>query len=88
MMTIRQTRTFKKDVLRMKKRGKNLEKLQKLVTVLARGLEPDRIHRAHPLRGNWKGYVDAHIENDWILIYKIEDNNLLFARTGTHSDLF
>ena len=32
--------------------------------------------------------MDAHVENDWILIYKIEDNNLLFARTGSHSDLF
>ena len=88
MNSIRQTKTFKKDVFRMKKRGKNLEKLQELVSVLANGLEPDRVHKAHPLRGNWIGYMDAHIEPDWILIYKIKDNNLLLARTGTHSDLF
>jgi mRNA interferase YafQ len=88
MNSIRQTKTFKKDVFRMKKRGKNLEKLQELVSVLAKGLEPDRIHKAHPLRGNWIGYMDAHIEPDWILIYKIKDSNLLLARTGTHSDLF
>ena len=88
MNSIRQTKTFKKDVFRMKKRGKNLEKLQELVCVLAKGFEPNRIHKAHPLRGNWIGYMDAHIEPDWILIYKIKDSNLLLARTGTHSDLF
>lgn len=72
----------------MKKRGKNLDKLQELVSLLTKGLKPNRIHKAHPLRGNWIGYMDAHIEPDWILIYKIKDNNLLLARTGTHSDLF
>ena len=72
----------------MKKRGKELEKLQKIAGVLASGIQLGRIHKVHPLRGNWKGYMDAHVENDWILIYKIEDNNLLFARTGSHSDLF
>ena len=50
MMTIRQTRTFRKDVLRMKKRGKKLGKLQKLAAVLSRGIQPDRIHKAHPLK--------------------------------------
>ncbi|MBX9487384.1 type II toxin-antitoxin system YafQ family toxin, partial [Yersinia enterocolitica] len=37
---------------------------------------------------NYKGYRDAHIEPDWLIIYKITDDLLRFERTGSHSDLF
>ncbi|EKY4937501.1 type II toxin-antitoxin system YafQ family toxin [Salmonella enterica] len=46
------------------------------------------IYKDHPLQGDYKGYRDAHIEPDWLLIYKISDTELRFERTGTHSDLF
>lgn len=42
----------------------------------------------HPLRGEWSGYRDLHIEPDWLLLYKLTDTELRLARTGTHSDLF
>lgn len=42
----------------------------------------------HPLKGKYKGYNDLHIEPDWLLIYKADNNNLWLARTGTHADLF
>ena len=50
-------------------------------------------HRPHKLKSNWKGYMECHvgaISSDWILIYKIEENEkiLKLARTGTHSELF
>ena len=32
-------------------------------------------------------YVYCHILPDWVLIYKIEDNDLILFDTGTHSDL-
>ncbi len=42
----------------------------------------------HPLKGNWKGCRDLHIQPDWILIYRLVGNLLRFERTGSHSDLF
>ena len=45
-------------------------------------------HLDHPLRGIWKGYREAHIEPDWLLIYRVEGNELRLVRTGSHADLF
>ena len=42
----------------------------------------------HPLRGQWRSFRDAHIEPDWLLIYKIDGNAVRFERTGRHTDLF
>src|SRR5258708_3550239 len=42
----------------------------------------------HPLGGDWKHFRDCHIEPDWLLFYKIDDDDLHLVRTGTHSDLF
>ena len=44
--------------------------------------------RDYPLRGIWKGYRETHIEPDWLLIYRIEGNELHLVRIGSHSDLF
>lgn len=46
------------------------------------------VYKDHPLQGSWKGYRDAHVEPDWILIYKLTDKLLRFERTGTHAALF
>lgn len=45
-------------------------------------------YKDHLLRGNWNGYRDAHIEPDWLLIYRVSGDELQLARTGTHADLF
>ena len=45
-------------------------------------------YRDHPLRGIWKGYREAHIEPDWLLIYRVVGNELRLVRTGSHADLF
>ena len=44
--------------------------------------------RDHPLSGDWKDYRECHLAPDWLLIYKVTDETLYLARTGTHSDLF
>jgi len=45
-------------------------------------------HMDHPLRGEWAGHYECHLEPDWLLIYRIDGDTLTFERTGTHSDLF
>ena len=88
MLTPVYTRQFNKDVKRMERRGKNLEKL-KIITRSLVAEEPlDPLHRNHKLIGNWQGRRECHIESDWLLIYKTEEGRVIFERTGTHSDLF
>jgi mRNA interferase YafQ len=42
----------------------------------------------HPLKGEWRGFRDLHVEPDWLLLYRIHGDELQLARTGTHADLF
>lgn len=78
---------FHRDVKRAQKRGKKMEKLKALLRLLIEGDPLPPRYKDHPLKNDWSGYRDAHIEPDWLLIYWVSDTNVRFERTGTHSDL-
>ena len=88
MKKVSQTRQFSRDIKRMRKRGKDVHKLQEVVNLLAEGTPLPANHRDHPLIGPWQPSCDCHLEADWILIYTADKDSLRFERTGTHSDLF
>ncbi len=88
MKKLSQTTRFAKDIKRMQKRGKDLEKLKPIVKKLAQGEILPLQYRDHPLIGQWKNCRDCHIEPDWILIYSTDLQSLRLERTGSHSDLF
>lgn len=72
----------------MLKRGHDKEKIKKIIRLLVReGQLPQRC-RDHKLVGNYQGRRDCHIEPDWLLIYQYLEQEILFERTGSHSDLF
>jgi mRNA interferase YafQ len=79
---------FKRDVKLRQKRGKNMSKLRELILLLSEAAPLPPHYRDHPLSGEWKHHRDCHIEPDWLLLYKIDDNDLYLVRTGTHADLF
>lgn len=79
---------FKRDIKRLQRRGKDMNKLRRLLELLIQEIPLPPRYQDHPLRGSWKGYRDAHIEPDWLLIYRISADELDLARTGSHSDLF
>jgi len=79
---------FRRDVKLAEKRGKDMGKLREVILLLAEGGPLPLRYRDHPLGGKWRSYRDCHIEPDWLLIYKIDGEDVLLARTGTHSDLF
>lgn len=81
-------RAFEKDVKKAKKRNKDLSKLKDVITDLINEKELPPKFRNHKLQGNFTGYFECHVEPDWLLIYKVDKNNIFFVRTGTHSDLF
>jgi mRNA interferase YafQ len=78
---------FKKDVKRAQKRGKDMAKLKAVILLLLDDKRLEPRHRDHPLKGDWVGYRDLHIEPDWLLLYRVSETELMLARTGTHSDL-
>jgi mRNA interferase YafQ len=82
------TKQFEKDLKRSRRRGKNIEKFKILAKTLIAGKKLDPLHRDHKLAGNYVGRRDCHMESDWLLIYKIDADHIIFERTGTHSDLF
>lgn len=85
------SRQFRRDVKKIQKAGgKDLEKLKTVVRMLVDGKPLESKYLDHPLSGDLKGHRDCHMEPDWILIYRIdkEREEIVFVRTGSHSDLF
>ncbi len=87
-MRISQTAQFKKDIKKQQKRAKDLQKLKLVIDMLVSSTPLPPKHRDHALGENWAGWRDCHLEPDWLLIYKLQPDELILGRTGTHSDLF
>ncbi len=87
-MNIIFTGRFRKDFKRMMRRGKLDEQLSQVVEIIASGESLPAKYRDHNLSGEWADRRECHIEPDWLLIYYVNDNDLILERTGTHSDLF
>ena len=82
------TKKFEKDLARVRKRGSDLDKIKVVIRALINEETLNPRLRNHKLRGNYQDRWECHIEPDWLLIYKIEQDRIIFERTGTHSDLF
>ena len=84
------TNQFKKDYKLAMKRHLNIDILDDIIRMLANGEQLPEKYRDHALTGNWVGHRECHIQPDWLLIYRIENDLLVLTltRTGTHSDLF
>lgn len=90
MLKIVPSNQFKKDLKLARKRGCKIEHLRDVVNALANEQKLDEKYRDHRLAGNYNGFRECHIEPDWLLIYRINQDalELFLFRTGTHSDLF
>jgi len=88
MKTLKRTNKFDKHFKKCRKRGKDLEKLATIITLLRKAQPlPDRC-RPHKLSGNFHGLWECHIEPDWLLIYDYDDEKVSLLATGSHADLF
>jgi mRNA interferase YafQ len=72
----------------MARQGADLAELEAAVEVLAQQETLEDKYRDHALIGNWRGYRDCHIRPDWLLLYRVIDDELQLVRTGSHADLF
>lgn len=86
------TGQFKKDYKLAVKRGCDPDKLSEVITMLVNEQSLPEKYRDHALVNsrNYKNMRECHIEPDWLLVYKIEQEILILKliRTGSHSDLF
>ena len=90
MIKIVPSNQFKKDLKLARKRGCKIERLRDVVNTLANEQRLDEKYRDHGLTGIYNGFRECHIEPNWLLIYRINQEalELFLFRTGTHSDLF
>lgn len=79
---------FKKDLEKQERRGKDMSKMRNVLTLLISSKQLPVYFKNHKLIGNYKDRWECHIEPDWLLIYRLSDNEIIFERTGSHSDLF
>lgn len=90
MLTIKFHSSFKKDYKRVIKRGYNVKLMEDVINKLAKQEQLPEKNRDHALSGDYIGLRECHITPDWLLVYEIDQDELilLLTRTGTHSDLF
>ena len=82
------TTQFKRDIKLAEKRKKQMSKIKDIMTKLISEEALESKHRNHKLGGNYRDHWECHIEPDWLLIYRLTSTEIIFERTGTHSDLF
>jgi mRNA interferase YafQ len=83
------TTAFRKDYKSLSKSGRhNMSVLKEAVALLACDLPLESKHRDHALSGDWGGHRECHIQPDWLLIYKLDPDELILVRTGSHAHLF
>lgn len=92
LKSVFRTTQFKKDFKVLLKKYYSPDKLKQAIDALMAQNKQllSTKYRDHPLTGNWKGYREIHIEGDWLVIYRVEKQELqlVLTRTGSHDDLF
>ena len=89
MYQLKFTAKFKKDFKRIKRQGKDLSKLRAALELLMQGQPLPEAFRDHSLSGVYRGHRECHIEPDWLLIYRVDEESVVLTatRTGSHSEL-
>ena len=89
---IRYHKQFKKDFKLAMRRGLKADLLEEVLHFLIQEKELPVRYRDHQLTNSkhFQGVRECHIQPDWLLVYKVDKDELILnlLRTGSHSDLF
>ena len=88
MLKLKTTTRIEKDYRKAIKSGKDMTRLKRVMTWIANEQALPTELRDHKLIGSFQGRRECHLSGDWLLIYKLEDDTVIFERTGSHSELF
>lgn len=87
MLSLRTTKRFEKDYKKSLKSGRDMARLKQVMSWIANEQTLPSALRDHKLIGNYQGRRECHLAGDWLLIYKIDPQSVVFERTGSHSEL-
>ena len=87
MLILNTTKQFQKDYRKSLKSGRDMLRIKQVMTWIASEQSLDPVLRDHKLIGNYKGRRECHLAGDWLLIYKLEKDKVIFERTGSHAEL-
>ncbi len=83
---------FKKQLIKAKKQGKDIKKLNMVVKKLANGETLESKYKDHALYDTkyYRNCRECHIESDWLLVYKYDNNKIILylVEIGSHAVLF
>lgn len=86
------TSDFKKNYKKIKKQGKDINKLRQVIEKLANKEKLDEKYQNHMLNDSkkYKNCGECHIELDWLLVYQYVDNELilLLVTISSHGEIF
>lgn len=90
MYKLKFTTAFKKAYKKSQKRGLDIRKLDFVIEELRQGHALPTKYRDHALTGNFADLRECHIQPDWLLVYRIENDilTLTLVDTGSHADIF
>lgn len=89
MKELKLTKQFKKDLKRVQNDPQKIESLKKVLEILGAGESLPSEYKPHMLVGNYKGYMECHVENDTLLIwFDVSEELIKLIRFGSHSELF
>lgn len=89
MRELQPTTQYRKDLKRYKYKPKKLEALRTVLNFLKDGQPIPREYSPHKLLGQYKGCLECHVDDDFLLVWLDEVNNVIeLVRLGTHSELF
>lgn len=89
MKKIRYSTQFRKDFKRYKNDIEKLEALRTIAKLFEEGKPVPAEYFPHRLSGKYKGFMECHIESDYLLIwYNESQQTVVFERLGSHSELF
>ena len=65
-----------------------MQPIKSIMKLLESGKELPERNKDHNLTGNFLNCRECHVQSNWLPIYQLFDNDIIFIRTGSHSDLF
>lgn len=83
------TPEFKKSWERYNRAGRHdMHELRDVMTLLWMGEPLPKEYLDHDLAGDWAGYRECHIRGDFLLVYQVTKEDVIFVDLGSHAELF
>lgn len=88
MLTLIQTRTFKKCIKQYQHNKLVLTALKKVVALLVNNQSIAVSYRDHALKSDHKGIRELHLKPDELLLYKKDEEKVILMALGSHAEIF